>query len=403
MRSRATGKPEDAVTSLRILLAIPHYLSPNEGAPGVTMRLAEAYRRLGHETATCGLDDFHGGCGPMRTPLMFPLYLRWRYRAKVASGELDVVDAAGACGWALGVGWPTSARALLVMRSHGSEREYRIQLLRELRVAGQRPSLRFRAYGRLLVILAAVAMRRAGLVLQLNREDQEFAVTRLSVPRERVRIVPNGIDATLLGLPFEPTPQAADRLRIAWIGAWQPRKGPRYAVQTLSSVMRRFAHIETTLLGTGLEVGRVLAEFPEALRPRLRVIPHYENGDLPKLLAGHQIELMTSLVEAFGVAQLEAMACGLAPVAPAISGPLEVITNGMDGILIPRADSAAAAAAIARLVENRDLLDSLRRGAQAKAQGFGWDAVARLNLELYEEYLGMGGVEQFAGRGCLDD
>jgi glycosyltransferase involved in cell wall biosynthesis len=96
---------------------------------------------------------------------------------------------------------------------------------------------------------------------------------------------------------------------------------------------------------------------------------------------------MTSVVEAFGVAQVEAMACGLAPVSPALGGPLEVITDGKSGILVPPSDPQAAAAAVARLIEDRALLDSLRRRARAEARRFGWDAVARLNLALYEEFL----------------
>lgn len=230
-------------------------------------------------------------------------------------------------------------------------------------------------------------MRRAGLVLMLNREEMEFAARRLGVARERMRLVPNGIDAALLGLPFEPTPTSpGDPLRIAWIGAWQARKGPRHAVRALSIVMERFAFVEATLIGTGLESAEVLAEFPETLRPRLKVVPRYENAALAALLAGHQIELMTSVVEAFGVAQVEAMAGGLAPVSPALGGPLEIISDGKDGILVPPCDPQAAATAVARLIEDRALLDSLRRRAWAKAQGFGWDSVARLNIALYEEF-----------------
>jgi glycosyltransferase involved in cell wall biosynthesis len=374
---------------LKILLAIPHYLNPNEGASGVTVRLADAYRRLGHQVATCGLRDFKMGRGHTRTTLMFPFRLATRYRAAIARGEFDVVDVAAFGGWVLGLRWPAEAHSLLVMRSHGLEHCYYQAVRDDAREAGEPVSWKYRGFMRSVILpTTRLAMRRAGLVLMLNREEMEFATTRLGIARERIRLVPNGIDAALLGLPFEPTPTRLDGpLRIAWIGAWQARKGPRHAVRALSIVMERFAFVEATLIGTYLDPPAVLAEFTEALRSRIRVIPNYENGELPALLASHQIALTTSVVEAFGVAQVEAMACGLAPVSPALGGPLEVIADGQDGILVPPCDPQAAADAVARLIEDRALLDSLRRNAQAKAQHFGWDSVARINLAIYEEFL----------------
>lgn len=373
---------------MKILLAIPHYLSPNEGTSGVTLRLAEGYRRLGHQVTTCGLRDFKIGRSHTRTTQMFPWRLARRYRAAIARGEFDVVDVAAFGGWMLGLCWPADVRALLVMRSHGLEHCYYQAVRDDAQAEGNPVSWKYRSFMRSVILpITRLAMRRAGLVVMLNHEEIEFAATRLGIARERIRLVLNGIDAALLGLPFEPTPMSqCDPLRIAWIGAWQARKGPRHAVRALSLVMERFPFVEATLIGTYSSPAAVLVEFSEALRPRLKIVPNYQNGELPALLAGHQIELMTSVVEAFGVAQVEAMACGLAPVSPTLGGPLEVIEEG-DGILVPPRDPQAAAAAVAHLIEDRALLDSIRRSAQAKAQRFGWDFVARSNIALYEEFL----------------
>lgn len=374
---------------MRILLAVPLYMSPNEGATGVTLRLAEAYGQLGHQVTVCGLGDFRARRSLTWTMLTFPLRLARRYRAAAARGEFDVIDAAAFSGCALAARWPAEGRALLVMRSHGLDHCYYRAVRDDARAEGRPLGWKYRAFMRTAMLpMTALAMRRAGLVLMLNRGEMEFAASRLGIPRERMRLVANGIDAALLGLPLAPTPTAPGaRLGIAWIGAWETRKGRRYAVQALSVLMQRFAFVEATLLGTGGEAARVLDDFPAALRPRLKVVPRYDNNQLPALLAGHQIELMTSVVEAFGVAQVEAMACGLAPVAPAIGGPLEVIADGKDGLLVAPRDAHAAADAVARMIENRALLDALRRGAHAKAQRFGWEAVARANLALYEEFL----------------
>jgi glycosyltransferase involved in cell wall biosynthesis len=82
----------------------------------------------------------------------------------------------------------------------------------------------------------------------------------------------------------------------------------------------------------------------------------------------------------------EAMACGLAPVVTSTPGPLEIVQDGHDGLVVPARDPQAIKHALERLITDRALLDKLRRNAHAKVQPYSWSQIAQQRLQLYEEF-----------------
>ena len=69
--------------------------------------------------------------------------------------------------------------------------------------------------------------------------------------------------------------------------------------------------------------------------------------------------------EPFGMALIEAMACGLPVVASRVAGPSEIVDDGRTGLLVEPGDAAALATAIERLVRDPDLARQLARAGQA--------------------------------------
>ncbi len=83
----------------------------------------------------------------------------------------------------------------------------------------------------------------------------------------------------------------------------------------------------------------------------------------------------------------DASACGLAPVTTTTQGPMEIVPDGHNGILVPPRDSQAIEQALERLILDRPYLEQLRRNAYATAQHYSWERIARNNLAFYEEAL----------------
>ena len=122
------------------------------------------------------------------------------------------------------------------------------------------------------------------------------------------------------------------------------------------------------------------------LRGRVKVVPRFDRTELPALLKGYQIKLFPTLMEGFSLALVEAMACGLAPIVTSTPGPLEIVQDGHDGLVVPVRDSRAMERALERLITDRALLDKLRRNAHAKVQAYSWSQIAQQRLQLYEEF-----------------
>jgi len=88
--------------------------------------------------------------------------------------------------------------------------------------------------------------------------------------------------------------------------------------------------------------------------------------DLPPYLAAADVMLMPSQSESFGLAALEAMACGTPVVASAIGGLPEVIDDGADGLLLPPENIDGMAEAVLELLSDRSRLERMSQAAAEK-------------------------------------
>ncbi|MCY7276890.1 MAG: glycosyltransferase family 4 protein, partial [Phormidesmis sp. CAN_BIN44] len=149
----------------------------------------------------------------------------------------------------------------------------------------------------------------------------------------------------------------------------------------------RHSQVRMSFLGTGCLEAEVHADFEPSVRDRVEVTPRYSRDSLPTLLKGHHIKLFPTLSEGFSVALVEAMACGLVPVTTTTPGPMEIVSDTVNGILMPPRDSQAIVEALERLICDRSYLDRLRRGAYETAQNYSWKQIAANTLILYEQAL----------------
>ena len=205
-------------------------------------------------------------------------------------------------------------------------------------------------------------------------------------------MIANGMPESFLHLPFERTPDADDDvIRIAQVSTYIPRKGIRYGSPALNRILVHYPQVQVSFFGTDCsespDPNAVYADFDPGVRDRIKVVPRYRHETLPTLLKGHQIKLLPSTSEGFGMALIEAMACGLAPVTTATPGPMAIVKNGYDAIVVPPRDSEAIEQAIERLIRDRAHLDQLRHNAYATAQNYSWACISQNTLVFYEEAL----------------
>jgi glycosyltransferase involved in cell wall biosynthesis len=369
---------------MNIVMTVHHALDANAGAPGVTLRLASEYRKLGHDVTLLSFDDLPRNVPPKLKPLLFPFFVaRWMRGCR---RPIDVLDASTGDAWIWAAQAPRSRTTLYVCRSHGLEHTSHDRAVEEARKGVQTLSWKYPIYhGGYRLWEVTQSLRRADLVLLLNREDLGYAATRLRVPRDRLRVVPNGLPEEFLALPA-PDEERPDEIWIAQVGAFIERKGIAYGCKALNSVLTRHPEVRVLFVGTGVDSAHVHSAFEPRLHERVHVTPAFDNRQLPMMLKRCQIKFFPTLSEGFGIALLEAMACGLAPITTTAPGPSMFVRNLHSGLLVPPADAIALEDALERLLNDPALLRELRRNAHADAQSYGWSRVARDQVELFDEY-----------------
>lgn len=370
---------------MRISLTIHHNYSENAGAPGMTIQLAKQYRELGHDVDIITFDDLP----PIKSELLKQVSFPW-FIALKTSLELDVLDASSGDAWLWGLVRKKDAETpLLVTQSHGLEHTIHLQRVRDADRGEFNLSWKYPIYrGGYRLWEVANSMRQADLSLFLNGRDLDYAVSELGVPLDKARLVSNSIPLDFLGLPVHPTPMEQDSpIRIAQLGSYLAHKGIRYSIPATNRILSRFPHVEVGFFGTGVEEDRILGNIDPKFRSRVKIVSSFAHSDLPRILENYHIKLFPSLSEGFGLALIEAMACGLAPVTTTTPGPLEVLKDNQNGIMVPTHDTEAIVGALSRLINNRDLLNRLRRSAHSTAQNYALDSVAKQRLGLYEEFI----------------
>jgi glycosyltransferase involved in cell wall biosynthesis len=96
-------------------------------------------------------------------------------------------------------------------------------------------------------------------------------------------------------------------------------------------------------------------------------------------------------MESFGLAALEAMACGVPAVASRVGGLPEVVTDGVDGYLVPVDDTQAVAEAALRLLEDAELHARVAAAARRTAETrFTTTEIIPQYEQLYREIAGVG-------------
>lgn len=143
-------------------------------------------------------------------------------------------------------------------------------------------------------------------------------------------------------------PPAGDRVRFVFAGGPHPVKGGFLALEA--------ARMLSDIDGWTLDLYG-MTEDPADLPPGARVLPSYPADRTAAVLAGYDVLLMSSvMLESYSLLTREALAAGCAVITGDNPGPTEAVVDGVNGLVVPRGDARALAAAMRRLITDRDQL-----------------------------------------------
>ena len=233
------------------------------------------------------------------------------------------------------------------------------------------------------------AVEAADRVIAVSTRMREDILAHFGVEPRRVVVVHNGIDPDR----FRHTEarDALDRLGVRppyalFVGRVTDQKGIFHLLEAARALPP----------GVQLVLCASAPDTPEIEARLRRAVPDHPNvlwidamvpvETVVQLYSHAAVFVCPSVYEPFGLINLEAMACETPVVASAVGGILEVVEDGVTGLLVPPARPDELAAALRRVLENPELGRRLgRAGRRRVEERFSWASVAERTERVYGE------------------
>ncbi|MHB1950467.1 MAG: glycosyltransferase family 4 protein [Acidiferrobacteraceae bacterium] len=206
----------------------------------------------------------------------------------------------------------------------------------------------------------------------------------LGVPQDKMSVVYNGVDVDRFHPPAKRRPRPSE-VHLVAVGRMVEEKDYPALLEALAILRARGYRFRARIVGDG-PLARDLARRREQLGLVSCVELLGRRAEIPEILRGSDIYVLSSKSEGMPIALLEAMATGLAVAATNVEAVPEVIVDDVNGLLVPKGDRNALADAIARLID--DPLLRLRLGTRAMEDVRSLFSIERAS-QCYARYLGI--------------
>ena len=239
--------------------------------------------------------------------------------------------------------------------------------------------------------VVAFSIERSHAITAVSESLRRDTAAGLAI-RNDIRVIPNFLDVAL----WARRPDAALRARLSrgessavvvHVSNFRP-------VKRVGMVLEIFRLIQASrparlvMIGEGPD--RPAAERQAAMMNIAEEVEFVgEQQDLVPWLSSADLFLLPSSQESFGLAALEAMACGVPVIASRVGGLPEVVTDGVSGFVCDPDDAAGMAQKSLALLADRERRDAMGRAAASDVRArFSAESIVPRYEALYEDVLG---------------
>ena len=252
------------------------------------------------------------------------------------------------------------------------------------------PAWRRSLYMRLEAMTGAVVDQWIA-VSDALRDDM---VQRYGLPSEKIEVVVNGVSQEQLAVRQpravvrERLGLASDSLVLIEVARMTQQKGQRFLLEAFRMLLPLFPQLHCVLVGDGPDRGSLEGQ---AARLGIAGRVHFLGfrPDVADLLNACDIAVLPSLSEGMPLAVLESMGVGCATVATRVNGTAEIITDQVDGLLIPPGDVRALVDSVTLLARNPEMRQTVAaQGRETVSRRFTAERMAATVGDLYHRRLG---------------
>ena len=229
-----------------------------------------------------------------------------------------------------------------------------------------------------------------------NRADLTLAPSRPAMQRlidfgvepDKIRLWGRGVDTELF-TPDRRQLQAVKQQYNQWshdttkkVVGYVGRLAPEKSVHKLKS-LKGLKDVQLVVVGQGPSY----SELKETLGHDTIFTGELHGEDLANAYAAFDVFVHTGAEETFGQTLQEAMATGLPVIAPAAGGPVDIIDNGVTGLLYAHDSEEQLISHVKTIIANEDLAATMGQAGLAKVSGRTWEALGDELLGHYQNVL----------------
>jgi len=236
---------------------------------------------------------------------------------------------------------------------------------------------------------------RARLLIVLSEAFAEELVRRYRIPRERVRLVPGGIDTARYN---DHLSRAEARERLGWpvdrptvlsVRRQVRRMGLENLIDATLELRKRVPEIQVMLAGAGPimnELGERIAA--HGLKDHVRQLGRVAEEDLPVVYRAADISIVpTQALEGFGMITLESLASGTPVLVTPVGGLPEVVRPFAPACVLPDTSTAAIVETLGAYLTGAATLPTSEACRRYALENFDWPVIATKIRQVYEEAL----------------
>lgn len=204
-----------------------------------------------------------------------------------------------------------------------------------------------------------------------------------------IEITPFGVDIDL----FKPLPNLKrdDCITIGTVKGMLEVYGISRLIRSFAILANQFPNIRLLIVGDGPQKSEYIDLVRDLdLENRVTFAGKVPNDQIPRYMNMMDIFVVPSFRESFGVAALEAQACGVPVIVNNVGGLPELVENQRNGIIVPNNEPETLAESIKQLIVNPELCKVMgQQGLKFVHDNFSWAETANQMLNLYNKTLNM--------------